>query len=423
MVLSNKNYRRPLTTKFLESLKPKEEAYRVTDQMCENLGVTVYPSGRMTFNWRGRVAGRLVTRTLGTFPLYSLADAREWAREIHQARDRGIDLVAKRQEEEDRARVLDSRTVDWAFRLYMVNEGEGTKTATRRWQMYRRDIEPVIGSLSLYAIGHDDLANILQAKVRTAPIASNRLQSQICRFFRWCAIEGRHLTGLQINPAANLVKLAKAKSRSRFLDDYELGLLQFALAGMDTPFAGPIMFILYTAARRAEVFEMPWKELHEADGEMTWIIPPARTKNGREHILPLPAAAVALLRSIARARGSELVWPSYADPSRAMSGFSKIVRSVRVRMEELARRDGREIEHWTLHDLRRSVASGMNGLHDATGYSLIHETVVERILNHTPEGMKGVYNRWKYRAEKKAALELWAAHLADLREQRAGKSG
>ena len=84
----SKNYKRGLTTKFIESLKPEDLSYRVTDSICENLGVIVHPSERKVFNFRGRINGTLVTRTLGPFPLYSLADARHWCGQIHQARDR-----------------------------------------------------------------------------------------------------------------------------------------------------------------------------------------------------------------------------------------------------------------------------------------------------------------------------------------------
>ena len=89
------NYKRELTTKFIESLKPEDLSFRVTDSICENLGIIAHPSGRKVFNYRGRINGTLVTRTLGPFPLYSLADARHWCGQIHQARDRGIDLVAQ----------------------------------------------------------------------------------------------------------------------------------------------------------------------------------------------------------------------------------------------------------------------------------------------------------------------------------------
>jgi hypothetical protein len=65
---------------------------------------------------------------------------------------------------------------------------------------------------------------------------------------------------------------------------------------------------------------------------------------------------------------------------------------------------------WTLHDLRRSAASGMAGLGTAPH-------VIEAVLNHRSGVIKGIsatYNRFNYAAEKRAALDAWAAHVSNL---------
>jgi integrase len=65
---------------------------------------------------------------------------------------------------------------------------------------------------------------------------------------------------------------------------------------------------------------------------------------------------------------------------------------------------GRPIEHWTLHDLRRTVATHMARLG-------VDDIVVERVLGHRVGGVKAVYNRYRYTDEKRAALALWAKEL------------
>ena len=414
--MTEQNSRRLLTPKFIDSVKPQAKPYRITDAVVPNLGVKVNPTGRKTFNWVGRINGKLVTKTLGTYPRFTLAEARDWAADIENGRERGIDILAVRKDEAELQVRLTQQTVDRMFNEYMRLEGGLTKSANERTRIYRRDIQPHIGAKSIYSIRHNDLANVLQKKIDAGtPIASNAVQSLLRRFFRWSVTEGRHITGLEVDPAANLVKLAKARSRERFLDDEELTILLYALSRWRSPFAEPIRFILYTAARRAEVFEMRWSEIQSDEaGSMVWVIPAHRVKNGKEHFLPLPVAAAALIRSVRQVSKSGFVWPSKLSDERPMSGFSKALKALKDEMHQLASRQGREIEHWTLHDLRRSVASGMNGLHDTDGMSLITETVVERILNHTQAGVQATYNRWKYKAEKKAALDLWAGHLAKL---------
>jgi integrase len=72
--------------------------------------------------------------------------------------------------------------------------------------------------------------------------------------------------------------------------------------------------------------------------------------------------------------------------------------------------NGGPIPHWTLHDLRRSAASGMARL----GVNL---PVIERILNHSGasfSGAAGVYQRFDFAGEKRHALERWGTHVADL---------
>jgi integrase len=89
-------------------------------------------------------------------------------------------------------------------------------------------------------------------------------------------------------------------------------------------------------------------------------------------------------------------------------------------MHEIAREEGREdvepIEAFTLHDMRRSAATGMAGL----GFP---PHVVEAVLNHksgTRRGVAGVYNRFDYADEKRAALEAWGRRVLALMEGEAG---
>ena len=94
------------------------------------------------------------------------------------------------------------------------------------------------------------------------------------------------------------------------------------------------------------------------------------------------------------------VFPARGNDDTTFSGFSKLKRQLDG-IAELSNKP------WTLHDLRRSAATGMAGLQVAPH-------VIERVLNHasgTFGGVAGVYNRFAYEAEMRDALELWAAHL------------
>lgn len=139
-----------------------------------------------------------------------------------------------------------------------------------------------------------------------------------------------------------------------------------------------------------------------------WALPGERTKNRRPHIVPLPPAACDLLASVRVLAGK----PGYVLTTTGrspISGFSKIKRRLDAAMIVAARKenDDAAIPPWRLHDLRRTAATGMAEIG-------IAPHIVEAALNHisgAKAGVAGTYNRAAYAAEKKAALERWAAHV------------
>ena len=160
-----------------------------------------------------------------------------------------------------------------------------------------------------------------------------------------------------------------------------------------------VKLLILTAQRRGEVAGMKWREV---DFEKAlWAIPSDRTKNKRTHTLPLSSTTKQILQSLPRIGQSEFVFPARGNESNSMSGFSKLKR----KLSEAA-----NIADWTLHDLRRSAATGMAGQGTPPH-------IVEKILNHTSgtfAGVAGIYNRFEYVSEMQVALDRWAAHVDQL---------
>ena len=186
------------------------------------------------------------------------------------------------------------------------------------------------------------------------------------------------------------------------LTDDELGAVWCAAERLDGAFSGIVRLLILTAQRRGEVAGMRWSELDLT--AQTWTIPGSRTKNHDAHVLPLSACVAGLIRLQPRTH-DELVFPARGNEQSTFSGFSKLKR----RLEQLSR-----VQEFTLHDLRRTAATGMARLGVAPH-------VVERVLNHstgTFGGVAGIYNRFAYLPEMRQALELWSAHVAGLAEAR-----
>jgi integrase len=193
------------------------------------------------------------------------------------------------------------------------------------------------------------------------------------------------------------------------LSDAELRALWRASDAEPYPWRAAVKLLILTAQRRSEVIEARWDEI-DLDARL-WTIPAGRAKNGKAHLVPLSAPALDVIRGIPRLSGSGLLFPSRSDLARAASGLSKLMARLAVAVEAEM---GEPVERWTLHDLRRTAATGMQRLG-------IRLEVTEATLNHVSgsrAGIVGVYQRHDFRDEKRHALDAWAAEVMRIVEGR-----
>jgi integrase len=188
----------------------------------------------------------------------------------------------------------------------------------------------------------------------------------------------------------------KERARDRILADDELrDLWQATEAG--GVFFAIVRLLLLTAQRRDEVSQMQWPEI---DGN-TWVIPADRSKTKVPNVVPLTDAAFTILSTLERR--NEFVFAGKG--SMPFNGFSKAKRALDKKIADLRDADGRNaIRPWVLHDLRRTARSLMSR-------AGVDANVAERVLNHVIPGVRGVYDRHSYEAEKRDALERLTMQL------------
>jgi integrase len=242
-------------------------------------------------------------------------------------------------------------------------------------------------------------------------VSAARARTALSSMFNWAIREGLDIA---TNPVLGTNRPAQPGSRERVLTETELSAIWWA-SGEDD-YGRIVRLLLLTAQRRNEVGSMQWAELDTISG--LWTLPGARTKNHREHLLPLVPAALALLPP--RREGRDFLFGDgprrSGDPHRGFSGWSKSKAALDERIAEAL---SEPLPHWTVHDLRRSASTVMA---DRLGV-LPH--IVEAILNHVSghrAGVAGVYNRARYAAEMREALQLWAQHVAALPVQWPGRA-
>jgi integrase len=186
------------------------------------------------------------------------------------------------------------------------------------------------------------------------------------------------------------------------LSDNELRKVWIAADSLGPQYGAVVRLMILTGARLREIGHMPWSELN--DDLTVWTLPKERAKNKTELILPLPKLARAIIRSSPRIDGSPFAFTF--DGGQPVESFSRMKR----KLDALTG----ITEPWTLHDFRRTVATGLQRL----GIKL---EVTEAVLNHTSGsrgGIVGVYQRHDYADEKRVALERWAAQVEALVEGR-----
>src|SRR5262245_18192912 len=217
--------------------------------------------------------------------------------------------------------------------------------------------------------------------------------------FAWAMKRGT----LPSNPFAELPMVSSVTKRERVLSDEEAGAIWRAAGEAPLPFGAIVRLLMLTGQRREEVAGMTWAELSE--NLATWTIPATRTKNGTAPLVPLSKPASKILkdlRSDGPVEGAHqrvnlaLVFPG--ERGTPFSGWSKAKSALDT---------ASGVSGWWLHDLRRTLATGLQRL----GVRL---EVTEAVLNHlsgSRAGVVGIYQRHDWAEEKRAALEAWSAHL------------
>ena len=190
------------------------------------------------------------------------------------------------------------------------------------------------------------------------------------------------------------------------LSDEEIVALWTVAEGEALPWGPGLKLLILTGTRRDEVFDADRSEFNVKAKE--WIIPAERANNGLPHIVPLSGPALAVFKAIPDVDGSAKLFPAYGNGENGPSGYSRALARFRRSLDKSLKRDA--CEHWTLHDIRRTVATGLQRL----GVRL---EVTEAVLNHVSGakgGIAGVDQRHDWKAEKREALNAWARQVAQL---------
>jgi integrase len=369
-----------LTVKDVEAKRASAERREIPDDYMRGLYLIVQPTGAKSWAVRYRLGGRSAKHTIGPYPAFGLKQARDAAAEVLRA-------VAEGRGPRQPLR----GTVADAVEQFLERHGKHYRPKSlyyaQRW-------------LRLYVIdewGSRKLDSVTRADVRAmldrieAPVTANRVHGIVRKFFNWC-VENDLIAN---SPVAGVKAPNPEASRDRVLTEDELKAVWRVVEKHGYPLGSILQLLILTGQRRGEVAGMIWSEL-DLDAA-TWSLPRERVKNDRRHEVPLSRQAVAILKQVPR------IGDKYVFTLNGTAPYKNFLAKSRFHAAA-------GIAPWTVHDLRRTAASGMAKL----GVNLV---VIEKVLNHISgslAGIVGVYQRHEFADEKRAALQQWADHVERL---------
>jgi integrase len=387
-----------LTVKTAEGIKlPKGKSDCIVfDDDIAGFGLRLREGGSRTWVYQYRVGKKQRRMVLGSAKSVPLILARKNASDLEAKVRLGGDPAMNKETARLEAvntfavlahRFLEARRPSWRTRTYEERKRHLIKDS--------KSLHP----FTITAVAQRNVANLLSdiAKEK-GDVTANRVRSSLCAFFGWAIREGVRLPEGNV---ASYTNKREESSRDRVLTDGELGLIWNAC--LDDDFGAILKLLMLTGQRANEIAQLRWNEVHDEQ----IVLPAERTKNARSHLIPLSEAAKGILPWFREGDRTFV----FGRDNTGFSGWGKAKEKLDVRVAEAKK----PLEHWTVHDLRRTVATRMAELG-------VPPHIIEAVLNHVSGhkgGVAGIYNRATYDKEKREALNLWAEHVMAAVEGRA----
>ena len=385
----------PLSELQIKALRSRDIRYAVSDG--RGLALEVMPTGGASWRYRYQFKGKTEKVSLGKYPMLSLKAARlkrdEFAKAVHNG-----ESPAKQKQLEKFALANATSLRDFSER-YFKEVIERDRKDTKQLRRYlEKEIYPAFGDLSLRDVTAQDVQRLVFRKRDNGfESAAAQLRNLLKRIFDYAIVCGV----ITVNPthATPMRFITRARPRTRSLTPEELKTyLQIVYrSNIRRQFKLALNVILLTLVRKSELMHARWINVHLETGE--WVIPEDQSKTGQPHIVYLSLQVREMFQELRHLAGdSELVLPGRGSLTKpfASNALNQAMGAMSF-----------PIPPFTIHDLRR------------TGSTILHEQgfssdVVEKALNHTVGGVRGVYNRAKYADQRKAMLQSWADYISSL---------
>lgn len=384
------------TDREIQNLKPEQKRYSVKDKLNNGLFIEIKESGIKTWHYRYSLNGKQERLTIGRYPDLSLKEAR-------QVRDESASMVAKgispKQEKQDQkaGRLNSLLFKDYGDRY--LNEVI-LKDRANPYNMIltlNNDIYPILGHIALNQISVDDIRRtIWRKKEQGYDAAANQVRGLLKRMFEYAVTLGL----VPYNPVLSIPTrhIFKGKPRERYLSTTEIRTFYTTLLNsrIYKPRKLGLVLSLLTLLRKSELLRAKWEHINFE--KRVWLIPETKadsaTGHSREMLVYLSDQMIEILRElqviagnepyvfVGRQRGTHISHNAFNTAQKAALALTNI-------------------PNFTIHDLRRTASTHLN----EQGFN---RDAIEKCLNHTIGGVRGVYNKAEYAEERIRMMQKWS---------------
>jgi integrase len=393
--------RRNLSDKFVRSHAPAPPGKRIDvfDTRVPCFGLRVTSTGHKSYflfvRWPGsKWASR---REIGKADRLPLAMARKVAWDWLAKVELGVDPHAERRAKDAADKLARQRAKDtmfevlaerWFVTIRGQRRGHEVETDFRREYVERFRGRPV-GEIT-----KAEMRTMIETKAQMHPSQARNLLGYGKRFFTW-TVDNDIIAASPVQLLFAKKLIGERVSRERVLSDDELRVVWNAAGELEYPYGPLIRLLILTGQRRSEVGDAVWSEFNLPKRE--WVVPGARMKKKKGHLVPYTAEMAAILADLPRFKSGEHLF-SASSGAKPVSGFAKC-------KERLDKLTGAFDQPWVLHDIRRTVRTNLGAIDELPNH------VQERMVAHAQGAMDKTYNLYDYASQKRRGFELWAARL------------
>jgi len=392
----------PKDRRFVDHVDPDNRGLnlRVSETGTKSWSVLYRVVGEGKVSASGRILrGKQKRITLGTYPAISLAEARDRSRKIKDAADAGIDIKAPVKPEPRPVQKPTFARVVVKFLRY--KKADGLKSHLKMRSMFRmhvlakhKGLDAHLGPMVMQDIKRSEIKALLEHyDLKDRRGTANEMQKYLRQIWNYA----RGHDYVTDNIMRDFDRKLKKKPRERKLFAHELKAVWQAVLGKDFPSPDRefVQVLILSGLRKNELAKARWADLDEDHKALR--LSGDRTKTSQQMLHPLSDWAWDILQTI----------PRYEGPFIFTKSFGMVPMSVDSKLLKKLRKVSGDIDHFTLHDFRRTIRSQFSALQVA-------QHVAEYSIGHKPQGIVAVYDVHDYLAERRDAFNKYADYVKGL---------